>query len=222
MLDNLIWCNETTSTNDLLRRYPDGSCLFTDIQNNGRGRLNRSWLSEEGNLFFSYKLNFEGTESFLPILTGIAVHKAISKLTPSQVFLKWPNDLLDKDGKKLAGILVEQNKNSKIIGIGVNLQRINEEYGFADIQTDRVWLIDLVIQYIHKLEEKSKDKLISYWKENSIFQDQRNIQIQLNGKTISGIFQDISYDGSLLLLEDTTKQTVKFYSGDVLSCRFKH
>jgi BirA family biotin operon repressor/biotin-[acetyl-CoA-carboxylase] ligase len=126
---------ETGSTNaDLLARVDTlaGPVLrIAENQTAGRGRAGRSWLSAPGAaLMFSLTWRFKGPlhkMSGLPMAVGVALAETIASLgVPVQI--KWPNDLL-RDGKKLAGILVETQAAKQdadgaiwaVIGVGINL-----------------------------------------------------------------------------------------------------
>ncbi|HEX8403300.1 MAG TPA: biotin--[acetyl-CoA-carboxylase] ligase [Duganella sp.] len=126
---------ETGSTNvDLLARLDTLAGPLLRIAGNqtaGRGRAGRSWLSAPGAaLMFSLAWRFKGPlhrMSGLPMAVGVALAETIASLgVPVQI--KWPNDLL-RDGKKLAGILVETQADRKdddgavwaVIGVGINL-----------------------------------------------------------------------------------------------------
>ncbi|GJJ00264.1 biotin--[acetyl-CoA-carboxylase] ligase [Duganella rhizosphaerae] len=125
--------DETGSTNaDLLARIDTLAGPVLRIAGNqtaGRGRAGRSWLSAPGAaLMFSLAWRFKGPlhrMSGLPMAVGVALAETIAALgVPVQI--KWPNDLL-RDGKKLAGILVEtqtsrhDNAIWAVIGVGINL-----------------------------------------------------------------------------------------------------
>ncbi|MYM89715.1 biotin--[acetyl-CoA-carboxylase] ligase [Rugamonas sp. FT82W] len=124
---------ETGSTNaDLLARVDTLAGPVLRIAGNqtaGRGRAGRSWLSAPGAaLMFSLAWRFKGPlhrMSGLPMAVGVALAETIASLgVPVQI--KWPNDLL-RDGKKLAGILVETQTSRHdgaiwaVIGAGINL-----------------------------------------------------------------------------------------------------
>ena len=123
---------QTASTNaDLLAQADTLSsphALFAEQQSAGRGRGGRAWHSEaETSLTFSLAWKFDTPLHALlglPLAVGVALAEALAQLGV-QVQLKWPNDLL-KDGKKLAGILIETittpSGNWAVIGIGMNLQ----------------------------------------------------------------------------------------------------
>lgn len=120
----------TGSTNaDLLTRAaqgaPEGLWLRADAQDGGRGRLGRSWESPKGNLFASTIVRLRETDpapASLAFVTALAVFDAIRQIAPHvDIFLKWPNDILARDGSKLCGILLERASDAVIVGIGLNL-----------------------------------------------------------------------------------------------------
>ncbi len=105
--------------------------LTADEQTEGRGRLDRHWVSDPGNLYSTYIGPVPGADSLplLPFAVSLAVFNAIAAHLPDQrkqaLSLKWPNDVLI-DGAKTSGILIEQRKSKGIaliaIGIGINVE----------------------------------------------------------------------------------------------------
>ena len=117
----------TGSTNaDLLRRGgAEGQVLVAEEQTAGRGRMDRSWVSQPGtSLTFSVLLRPllvpPARRGWLPLLTGVAVAVAVRTAADVDATLKWPNDVLAGE-RKLAGILAEQSGEVVVIGIGVNV-----------------------------------------------------------------------------------------------------
>lgn len=127
-VDLLPACDSTNAI--LLARAetgsPSGSVVVAAIQTAGRGRRGRAWFSASGDsLTFSLLWRFApGTAPIgLSLAVGLAVAQAIEKVGAGRTALKWPNDLL-RDGKKLAGILIELQPGAPhvaVIGIGLNL-----------------------------------------------------------------------------------------------------
>ena len=50
---------------------------------------------------------------WLPLLTGVALAESVGEVTGVRASLKWPNDLLAVDGRKLAGILAESSGHGR-------------------------------------------------------------------------------------------------------------
>jgi BirA family transcriptional regulator, biotin operon repressor / biotin---[acetyl-CoA-carboxylase] ligase len=152
--------NQTGSTNaDLLAAARSGAAtgtvLVAEEQTAGRGRLDRSWQSEPGaSLTFSVLLRPAGVPAgslgWLPLLTGVAMVRALRAQTGLEISLKWPNDVLagpagaraaedraaggsaaggsaSGGGGKLAGILAEQAGDAVVVGIGLNVSATESE-----------------------------------------------------------------------------------------------
>lgn len=128
------WELDSTSS-ELQRRgadAPDFSVILAETQLAGRGRRGRGWLSPPGvNLYLSCLKRFDSgfaALSGLSLTVGVAVLRALERLGIDGAGLKWPNDVLTRDGHaKLAGILVElsgeyQGPSAAVIGIGLNLR----------------------------------------------------------------------------------------------------
>lgn len=128
---------ETGSTNsDLLTGltgFSGPTLLVATSQTAGRGRLGRVWHAAPGaSLTFSLAWKFQQSVQTLlglPLAVGVAVAEALAGFDVF-VKLKWPNDVL-RDGKKLAGILIETAAADHcisecavwaVIGVGLNLE----------------------------------------------------------------------------------------------------
>jgi BirA family biotin operon repressor/biotin-[acetyl-CoA-carboxylase] ligase len=99
--------------------------IVAKSQTAGRGRRGRTWVSEPGNLYASLLIadaSPPDRAAELSFVAALALHDAISGRIPglaSRLALKWPNDLLI-DRCKFAGILIEGEGATVVIGLGVN------------------------------------------------------------------------------------------------------
>lgn len=121
------------STNDrgrqlLLETAADGFVVVAEEQTAGRGRRGRTWLSPPGlNLMLSVALQprVAATEAWqLGLATALAAAGVCGRHAPAS--LKWPNDVVAGDGRKIAGLLIEtiaegQRLRGAVIGIGINV-----------------------------------------------------------------------------------------------------
>ena len=126
--------DSTDSTNaDLLAdaSAPDRSVLVAEHQLAGRGRFDRTWTSPpRAGLTFSALLRPSvpmPVWGWLPLLAGVALHEAVAERAGVETGLKWPNDLLAADGRKLAGILAQTAGPVVVIGIGLNVSTSADE-----------------------------------------------------------------------------------------------
>jgi BirA family biotin operon repressor/biotin-[acetyl-CoA-carboxylase] ligase len=124
----------TGSTNDdarslALEGAPEGTAVLAAQQTSGRGRLGREWSSPAGGVYASVVLRpaVETPEAIvLPLVVGLGVARGLDTLGV-QTLLKWPNDLLCVDGRKVAGVLLEGLSEGWLIswivaGVGVNVR----------------------------------------------------------------------------------------------------
>ncbi len=142
VLPPILWVDETPSTNLALseraRELPHGAGLAARQQTAGRGRLGRSWAPATGNLYLSVLLKgiAAGDLPWYTLGAGVVLLEALDALgTPSDTFaLKWPNDVLDRERRKLAGVLCEASwadgrPEHLVVGIGVNVAHAPDVQG---------------------------------------------------------------------------------------------
>ena len=107
-----------------------GDVLAAEFQTQGRGRLDRTFEAAPGSaLLFSFFIKPNRARSdwgFISHLAAISMQEVISQDHPSQVRLKWPNDILIGE-KKVAGLLAQATDDGVIIGIGVNVAMTADE-----------------------------------------------------------------------------------------------
>ena len=127
----LLYYPELSSTMDEAGKLGEGNAeegavVVAEVQNAGRGRQGRTWVSRPGNLLVSvlFRPSLDALP-FISIIGGIAAARAVRKVTGLEVRIKWPNDLLI-DGRKIAGILAESAIAGDtvwyaVLGLGMNV-----------------------------------------------------------------------------------------------------
>ena len=219
---------------------PDGTVIHAEMQQAGRGRQGRRWVSPRGTgLYMSvlFRPDLEpAAAATLPLMIGCAVAEAVQPyLGEKRVMLKWPNDL-QIDGRKLCGIICEMKMRDGgkkvdhiIAGIGVN---VNLQLSDLDAETASI-ATSLAIAAGKTFEREeifaaillSIEKSYRLWLKEGFAPFPARIagRDALAGKTIyvdrgkgpvvSGVADGVFPDGSLRLrLPDGTFEPV--YSGD--------
>lgn len=120
------------STNDEVRAAPTPwRVVVADVQEGGRGRLGRAWTTTPGTALAVSVLVPPPASgpSWVPLLAGLALHRAVGSVCDVGTALKWPNDVLvPADGdRKLAGILCEWLPEGVVVGTGVNVDTPRED-----------------------------------------------------------------------------------------------
>ena len=228
------------STNDYLKNNSDQNkaikICVAEMQDKGRGRLNRQWHSPFGqNIYFSCAYSFQrdmSELSGLSLITGLAVCNAIESITHlDNLAVKWPNDILVNQ-QKIAGILIDINAESNgfcnaIIGIGINvnmqnalkkeidqpwssLQKITGQYIDRNLLCSA--LINALINYLERFLKSGLSDFISEWKEKDCLFE-KSVAVMSGQKKMMGIGAGINAQGHLILkMSDNTEKT--FSSGD--------
>jgi BirA family biotin operon repressor/biotin-[acetyl-CoA-carboxylase] ligase len=121
---------ETASTQDAIRSIASGPgwVVTTGRQTGGRGRLGRSWADTAHQGVAVTCSVPDAAPERLVLVSAVATHRAIRAVTPEDRLacgIKWPNDIVTRRGKKLAGILIERVELAEgpcaLVGIGVNV-----------------------------------------------------------------------------------------------------
>jgi BirA family biotin operon repressor/biotin-[acetyl-CoA-carboxylase] ligase len=216
------------STNDEARRLarngaPEGTLIWADAQQAGRGRRGRPWQSPPGNLYLSLVLRPTAPPSRAPQLgfvTSVALGDALGRLAGPGLPLrfKWPNDVL-LGREKVAGILLESEMAAGgkldfvILGIGVNIVSAPRDleypatsltdYGFSRI-TPATLLEAFAEQFVLWAE---RWRLESFPPVRAAWLDRAGgigeaLRVRLEQQMLDGRFLDLDEDGALVIEAD--------------------
>ncbi|MCW2635465.1 MAG: birA [Blastococcus sp.] len=216
---------------------PEGSVLVAEHQVSGRGRLDRVWTSPpRAGLTVSVLLRPDvpaARRGWLPLLTGVALAESVRGQTGVQVSLKWPNDLLAGDGRKLAGILAETSGPAVVVGVGLNVSTTAAELpdtaaslsGITGAVVDRgpvllAFLRALEARYL-RWTEAVGDPVVSglardYLAWSSTVGTTVSVALP-DGSTLDGVAEAVDWDGRLVVA--TSAGQVELASGDVRHVR---
>ena len=214
------------------RPHENGSLVIADRQTQGRGRLNRKWVSPKGGIWMSILLrpNFESSyTSLFPMSTSLALAVSIEKTLKIKTELKWPNDVTI-NGRKVAGILIDASVESNkidylIIGVGINF-KINPGTISKSIKQKKYDIdtlvnknqdtrpVELVQQFLLELEKTYNDIMIGnvgtirkeWMKRSSTIG--KNVTITLTTGTLKGKVTGIDKTGALVLSRNGTVQHI--------------
>jgi len=229
----VYWIDQTPSTQDLatgsehVRKH--GDVIATDNQTAGRGRLDRTWDTPPGTaaaMSIVLRPHVEPQRmSMMTLVVADALVRWFRELdVPAAV--KWPNDVLDADGKKLCGILAQwlPETNAVVVGVGTNLRftggpRHERAGALADYDVDiaaqefviaaRRRLLDAVERFIAQSEAKSFEATMSTI-------GQRVKAIMPDGKNIIGTAVGLGQTGSLLIQGETIEE---IFAADIVHLR---
>jgi BirA family transcriptional regulator, biotin operon repressor / biotin---[acetyl-CoA-carboxylase] ligase len=208
--------------------------VVAKAQTAGHGRRGRTWVSEPGNLYASLLLADPSPPDRLPELSfvaALALHDAVTARIPglaTRVALKWPNDLLI-DRNKFAGILVEGEGTTVVIGLGVNCAHhpAGTEYPATDLAAAGVRATpdslfpQLSAAMVARLAQWDSGAGFSAIRADWISRGAgigKTVRVRSGDSELAGTFEAVDASGRLVLrLADGTMQAVA--AGDVFMTR---
>jgi BirA family biotin operon repressor/biotin-[acetyl-CoA-carboxylase] ligase len=212
--------------------------LLAENQTGGRGRRGRGWVAPPGgaiclSLAWQYA-DLPPDLSALSLIVGLCVVGALRELGIEGVELKWPNDLVTRNGK-LGGILIEMRAEAGgpvhvVVGIGLNV--LLDESARAsvklagniadDIRAHRTPVPDrnrivaaLLMRLVPALEGFPRQGLAPHfesWQQADALRD-REVRVENAGEITRGVARGIDAHGALLVETPTGVQ--RFISGEV-------
>ncbi|MEE2751687.1 MAG: biotin--[acetyl-CoA-carboxylase] ligase [Myxococcota bacterium] len=203
-----------------------GTLVVADAQVGGKGRLGRSWQSPAGlNLYFSLVMRPEVGLDRVALL-GLACAVGIAEATDLQI--KWPNDLLDRNRRKVAGILSELECEGGavghvVLGVGLNVNQVEFPEDLPNAASlcgtqgslDRVRVLSDVVgsieQWCHHVED-DPGRVLEQWR---VRWADRGREMRVGERVGKAV--DVREDGALLL--QTQEGIEPVLSGDVLPTR---
>jgi BirA family biotin operon repressor/biotin-[acetyl-CoA-carboxylase] ligase len=198
----LVYLEKVPSTHIYLKEYlkifvnKNNICFYTFNQTDGLGSQHNKWQGEDGDLFFSFKIDLDDLPNDLPLQSASLYFSyilcEILQIKFSNVYLKWPNDFYINDNK-IGGTITNKTNNSLLCGIGLNIINNNKLYGILDIDINKQ---DLLKKYFNKLEEYPSWKQI-FSKYKLEFHRSKNYYVNINISKISLKEAKLNDDGSL-------------------------
>jgi len=221
----------------------EGLIVVAEEQDAGRGRLDRGWVSPpRAGLTFSVLLRPAEVPvqrwGWLPLLAGVALARAVSRIGEVEAVLKWPNDLLLGPGRgKAAGLLAEVvGGDALVLGIGLNVTTRAGELPRADATslaiegaacTDRDTLLKAVLRDLagdyevwrESAGDPDASGLRAAYRESCDTLGRR-VQVDLPAQeALIGEAVDVDTDGRLVVDPDGGGRPVSVGAGDVVHAR---
>jgi BirA family transcriptional regulator, biotin operon repressor / biotin---[acetyl-CoA-carboxylase] ligase len=241
----LVSLGECESTNLFARRLLEsriapehGTVVSADYQWGGRGRNGRIWQARVGlSLLFSIILYPEKCRTDAPfratMAASVAVASALREAGFDRCSIKWPNDILCPDGRKICGILSETASGSGvptlITGIGINVNQSKDGFapGLSDtaislrmlrgVNVSRLEILARVLEKLEDCLDMSAEELFSAW-EMLCSTLGRTIRVRLGDETLVGQAIGLENDGRLIVRLASGKSEA-ISSGDVEQLR---
>jgi len=209
---------------------PAGSAFLLGEQTAGRGRQGRQWSSRPGGMYVSvllYPSHSINSWFALSFVAALAIYDVVKMHLTKQILqhdsdspipaigLKWPNDVL-VNNRKVAGILLEAQDNSLIIGSGVNIENIasidqnpHPPIAFGNFPGMLPGPKQLAKSYLKRLrfyyelwERDGFAPIRDLWLLHALHMKQ-TISVHVAGQKITGACNALLDDGGLVLLDES-------------------
>lgn len=202
------------------RGAPEGLVAVADHQTAGRGRLGRVWEAPAGaNLLMTVLLRPSTSESHLAVAAvALAGREAASSVAGVSCGLKWPNDLVLEDGRKLAGVLAETDGAGAVaVGIGLNVAWAPEEAACLGVDIARDDVLDALLAALGRWLDAGWGAIARAYREACVTIG-RPVRVELvDGEVFEGTAADVDDAGRLLVETSVCLRTVEV--GDVTHVR---
>jgi BirA family biotin operon repressor/biotin-[acetyl-CoA-carboxylase] ligase len=228
---NILYYPEVSSTMDIAKKLarkdcPDFTVVVAGRQTQGRGRLKRQWLSDDGGLYFTLVLRPDIPvllSSRMNFLASLTLARVLRELFQIDAAVKWPNDIL-VDGHKISGMLSElEAETDRVLfinigmGINVNNDPSGVEPGASSIKkitgreiSKKLLLARFLADFEERLKRAEFENVISEWKRYSITLNRR-VKIVTHKEVSEGLAVDVEQDGALVLeLADGTRKKIVY------------
>lgn len=200
---------------DLARKNcPDFTVVIAGRQTEGRGRLSRQWLSEDGGLYFTLVLRPEipvPISSRVNFLASLILAQLLREMYQIEAAVKWPNDIL-VENRKLSGMLSELEAEADRVffinigmGINVNNDPAGIEAGAISLKKllgREISRIRLLSRFLDKFENRLKnadfENVILEWKQYTVTL-QRPVRIVTQQEVTEGLAVDVDENGALII-----------------------
>lgn len=225
---SLIKLNAIDSTNNYLKQLSkekeldDYTIVLANEQTNGRGQMGTVWSSEAGkNLTVSVLVKDLDVNDItiyeFNVLIALAAVETVVSCTDATIQIKWPNDIM-ADGKKIAGILIENSYKSNltftaVVGIGMNLNQTNFDHlpqanslvNITGVEWDPEFMARKLVENIEKMRADLKDNSSELWERYNQLLFKRDVPSvfeDTKGNRFMGIITSVNEQGQLVVLEE--------------------
>jgi BirA family biotin operon repressor/biotin-[acetyl-CoA-carboxylase] ligase len=227
--DRIHYFRETTSTMDEATNLarsgcPDLSVVVAQRQTSGRGRMQRTWLSADGGLYFTIVIRPDIAmmqAGLVNLAAAIDMANLLQASYQVDARLKWPNDIL-VDKHKICGVLSQiEAEGDQVaymgIGIGLNVNNAPETQeptaiSLRTLLARSVPRREILSAFLERFEKRMSSfdpfAVIEQWKSGNVTIGQQ-VRVFTVKNWVEGTAVDVDSHGGLILeLADGSRQTV--------------
>jgi len=200
----ILYFDELNSTqNYLIESIKSGNLSVNNAvvaltQPKGVGSRNNSWISNKGDLTFSFAISSKDLPEDLPVSSASIyfgyLMKEVLKKYEKNIILKWPNDIYINK-RKCGGVVTYYFREIYIVGIGVNLVARDDSFGYIDAKDE---LFNILKSYFLLLNKAPKWQEI-FSKFRLEFKNNFGFKVNTKGGKIDLSQARLCEDGSIIV-----------------------
>ena len=239
-MKNIFKFDAVNSTNDLLLKWAEnsstsnGSVIWALDQYKGKGQHGNTWDSNPGeNLTFSMLIRHDGMSVMEQFIfnkaISVALLKSLHVISPD-FKIKWPNDIY-LNGKKIAGVLIENSIKGKyidysVIGIGINVNQrkfpkdlenassiITETGVEVELENLLYQIVDHIEYFVNYIHRKQCRKILKIYLNNLFRKDTISV-FKKGEEKFNGIIRGVDEFGRIKI-ELENEEIVLFNNGEI-------
>jgi BirA family biotin operon repressor/biotin-[acetyl-CoA-carboxylase] ligase len=203
---------------------PAFTVVIAEEQTVGRGRLQRTWVSEAGGIYFTMVLrpSLPPQLAFrVNFVASTVLARVLRRRFDVDARVKWPNDILI-DERKVCGLLAEMDAEAdavRFVNIGIGINANNEPppvptgaVSLRQVLGHRISRRDLLAEFLDAFQERMEaghlENAVAEWRPYAITLNRR-VRVATGRETIEGTAVDVDDNGALILaLADGTRRPV--------------
>jgi BirA family biotin operon repressor/biotin-[acetyl-CoA-carboxylase] ligase len=212
--------------NKARRGCPNFTVVIAGLQTQGRGRMDRNWISPEGGLYFTLVLRPDIPAVMSPrvnFAASLVLAHTLRDVCGIDARVKWPNDIL-VNGQKISGMLSEleaaEDQVANInIGIGINMNNqappdLPTATSVRFLKGESISRKKFLAEFLDRLEAKMNSQdfstVIDEWKLISATLGQ-DVRIVSRHEVTEGNAVDVDPNGALIVETQNGDQKTIYY-----------
>lgn len=211
-------CQSTNLEARKLAQTDEIKLVAAKIQDNGRGRRGRTFISAEGGIYMTYILKPDLPPRYsmlINLAAGLAVFDTLKEYG-FKSYLKYPNDICI-DGKKVCGILTETLADEDtlvwaITGIGLNVNNVLDDsikdfaVSLSEISGKKLLRAELIAGIIKNFDYYMTQDIVMHYRTKCAMIGNEIIIINDDGTRFNAIAENIREDGLLIINHNGTQK----------------
>lgn len=225
---NYIYRSVVGSTMLVASHAPQWSIILAETQLHGKGRMDKTWISNLGGVWITFKFPLSHPNSgMLPLAIPVVLIRFLQERLGLNALIKWPNDIIIND-KKVAGILIKAEAQGHLltayVGIGINVNNdppvpeatsISREFGKLIPRNKLIAYLSGVMARLDKVLERAEYLQLEYL--NHLGTLGKKVRILAPEGELIGIAKGITKSGELLV--ETERGILPISSESVIQLR---